>query len=239
MNKIIINFIFIFSFSLFHCNSKKMNFIFILNGSFEAEYDINFFKKYDKIVCIDGGYEKFQKLNLGIEPDYVIGDFDSIKNFEDKLKNFDKSKVIFKDNQDELDTEFALKYILKKYEDQVIQNIDFIYAVSTTRVDHLLCNTFLLKQVPLNINSKIITKYQEYFLLRNKADIIGHSGKTLSVIPVTNVKGLTIKGCKWDLDNSDLNFGFVGGISNIVEKDKAEIYLKEGECIIVITNELV
>jgi thiamine pyrophosphokinase len=75
--------------------------------------------------------------------------------------------------------------------------------------------------------------------LRNKADIIGHAGKTLSVIPVTNVKGLTIKGCKWDLDNSDLNFGFIGGISNIVEKDKAEIYLKEGECIIVITNELV
>ena len=215
-----------------------MNFIFLLNGDFDKEYDINFFKKYNRIVCIDGGFEKFLKLNLNIEPDYIIGDFDSINNMDSKTKNIDKKKIIFKDNQDETDTEYALKYILKNYSNEQIKSIDFIYSASTSRIDHLLCNILLLKQVPLNINSKIITKTQEIFLLRNKVDIIGHVGRTLSVIPITNVKGLTIKGCKWDLDNTDLNFGFVGGISNIVDKDDAEISLKEGECIIVITFEL-
>ena len=215
-----------------------MNFIILLNGTFEKEYDENFFKNYNKIICIDGGYEHFLKLKLNIVPDYVIGDFDSISNFDDKLKNFDKNKVIFKDNQDETDTEYAIKFILKTYKNQEIKNIDFIYAVSTTRIDHLLCNIFLLKQIPLNINSKVITKAQEFFLLRNKTIIKDQVGRTLSVIPITNVKGLTIKGCKWDLDNNDFNFGFIGGISNIIEKDKAEISLKEGECIIVITFEL-
>ena len=215
-----------------------MNFIILLNGTFEKEYDENFFKNYNKIICIDGGYEHFLKLKLNIVPDYVIGDFDSISNFDDKLKNFDKNKVIFKDNQDETDTEYAIKFILKTYKNQEIKNIDFIYAVSTTRIDHLLCNIFLLKQIPLNINSKVITKTQEFFLLRNKTIIKDQVGRTLSVIPITNVKGLTIKGCKWDLDNNDFNFGFIGGISNIIEKDKAEISLKEGECIIVITFEL-
>ena len=215
-----------------------MNFIILLNGTFEKEYDENFFKNYNKIICIDGGYEHFLKLKLNIVPDYVIGDFDSINNFDDKLKNFDKNKVIFKDNQDETDTEYAIKFILKTYKNQEIKNIDFIYAVSTTRIDHLLCNIFLLKQIPLNINSKVITKAQEFFLLRNKTIIKDQVGRTLSVIPITNIKGLTIKGCKWDLDNNDLNFGFIGGISNIIEKDKAEISLKEGECIIVITFEL-
>ena len=215
-----------------------MNFIILLNGTFEKEYDENFFKNYNKIICIDGGYEHFLKLKLNIVPDYVIGDFDSISNFDDKLKNFDKNKVIFKDNQDETDTEYAIKFILKTYKNQEIKNIDFIYAVSTTRIDHLLCNIFLLKQIPLNINSKVITKAQEFFLLRNKTIIKDQVGRTLSVIPITNIKGLTIKGCKWDLDNNDFNFGFIGGISNIIEKDKAEISLKEGECIIVITFEL-
>ena len=215
-----------------------MNFIILLNGTFEKEYNENFFKNYNKIICIDGGYEHFLKLKLNIVPDYVIGDFDSISNFDDKLKNFDKNKVIFKDNQDETDTEYAIKFILKTYKNQEIKNIDFIYAVSTTRIDHLLCNIFLLKQIPLNINSKVITKAQEFFLLRNKTIIKDQVGRTLSVIPITNIKGLTIKGCKWDLDNNDLNFGFIGGISNIIEKDKAEISLKEGECIIVITFEL-
>ena len=73
--------------------------------------------------------------------------------------------------------------------------------------------------------------------MRNKVNIKDKIGKTLSVIPITNVKGLTIKGCKWDLENSEANFGFIGGISNIVEKNNAEISLKEGECVIVISNE--
>ena len=216
----------------------KMSFIFLLNGDFDKEYDINFFKNYNYIICIDGGYEKFLKLNLNIEPDYLIGDFDSIANMNEKTKNLPKNKIIFKDNQDESDTEFALKYILNKYNKEKISNIDFIYATSTSRVDHMLCNMLLLKQVPLNIESKIITKTQEIFLVRNKVEIKGHTNRTLSVIPITNVKGLTIKGCKWELDNVDLNFGFIGGISNIVEKDPSEISVKEGECIIVISYEI-
>ena len=153
-------------------------------------------------------------------------------------KNLPKNKIIFKDNQDEGDTEFALKYILNKYNKEKISNIDFIYATSTSRIDHMLCNMLLLKQVPLNIDSKIITKTQEIFLVRNKVEIKGHVKRTLSVIPITNVKGLSIKGCKWELDNVDLNLGFIGGISNIVEKDPSEISVKEGECIIVISYEI-
>lgn len=218
--------------------SLLISFIFILNGDLDKEYDISFFKNYNYIVCIDGGFEKFLKLNLNIEPDYLIGDFDSIANMEEKTRKFPKDKIIFKDNQDEGDTEFALKYILKKYSNEKIKNIDFIYATSTSRIDHLFCNTFLLKQVPLNINSKIITKTQEIFLVRNKAEIKGHATRTLSVIPLTNIKGLTIKGCKWELDNVETNFGFIGGISNIVEKDPAEISVKEGECLVVISYEI-
>ena len=218
--------------------SLLISFIFILNGDLDKEYDISFFKNYNYIVCIDGGFEKFLKLNLNIEPDYLIGDFDSIANMEEKTRKFPKDKIIFKDNQDEGDTEFALKYILKKYSNEKIQNIDFIYATSTSRIDHLFCNTLLLKQVPLNINSKIITKTQEIFLVRNKAEIKGHATRTLSVIPLTNIKGLTIKGCKWELDNMETNFGFIGGISNIVEKDPAEISVKEGECLVVISYEI-
>ena len=212
-----------------------MNFIFLLNGDFDKEYDKIFFQKYNCIVCVDGGYDKFLKLNLNIQPDYIIGDFDSISS---KIKNIDKNKVIFKDNQDETDSEFALKFILKQYSKEKINIIDFIYSISTSRVDHLLCNALLLKQIPLNIKSKIITKDQEITLLRNKIDIFGKKGKTLSVIPITNIKGLTIKGCKWDLENTNLNFGFIGGISNIIDKDNAEITVQEGECIIVITFNL-
>ena len=64
-----------------------MNFIFLLNGFLDKEYDSQFFKKYNCIVCVDGGYEHFLKLKIGKDPDYIIGDFDSITNMEERCKN--------------------------------------------------------------------------------------------------------------------------------------------------------
>ena len=215
-----------------------MNFVFILNGEFDKKYDLQFFQSYQYIICVDGGYLHFQNLKLNIKPDYIIGDFDSVGNIDIKNQAQEKTKVIYKDNQDETDAEFALKYILKEFSDKNINKIDFIYSISTSRFDHSLCNILLLKQIPININARMLTKTQEMFLLRNKVIIEEKVGKTLSIIPITNVKGLTIKGCKWDLENTDANFGFIGGISNIIEKNRAEISIKEGECVIIITYEL-
>ena len=212
-----------------------MNFIFILNGEVDQEYDLNFFQNYNYIICVDGGYIHFQKNKLNIKPDYIIGDFDSLGNVDIKNQSNEKTKVILKDNQDETDAEFALKYILKEYSSKNINKIDFIYSISTSRFDHAFCNTLLLKQIPENIKARMLTKSQEMFLLRNKVIIENKVGKTLSIIPITNVKGLNIKGCKWNLENTDVNFGFVGGISNIIEENKVEISLKEGECLVVIT----
>ena len=212
-----------------------MNFIFILNGELDKEYDLKLFQNYNCIICVDGGYIRFQKCKLNIRPDYIIGDFDSIGNIDIKNENNEKTKVIFKDNQDETDAEFALKYILKEFSSKNINRIDFIYSISSSRFDHALCNTFLLKQIPENIKARMLTKNQEMFLLRNKVTIENKVGKTLSIIPITNVKCLNIKGCKWNLENTDVNFGFVGGISNIIQENKVEISLKEGECLVVIT----
>ena len=214
-----------------------MNVVFILNGEFDKEYDLQFFQNYQCIVCIDGGYVNFQKLKINIEPDYLIGDFDSMGDIDIKNIKSEKTKIVYKDNQDETDAQFAYKYISKELSYKNIKNIDYIYAISSSRFDHSLGNVLLLKQIPSNINARILSKTQEMFLLRNKVNIMEKVGKTLSIIPITNVKGLTIRGCKWDLDNTDVNFGFIGGISNIIEKNNVEISLKEGECVIIITYE--
>ena len=211
---------------------RKLKFIILLNGELDKQYDTSFFKNYDYIICVDGGYNHFSKLNLDIEPNYIIGDLDSIEN---KNQNISQNKIIFKDNQDELDSEFSIKFILNKYNAENIDRIDFIYATSMNRLDHVFANILLLKKVPNFINSKIITKYQEFFLCKKLCHFNEKMGKTLSIIPLTNIKNLSIKGCKWELENKNYDFGFIGGISNIIEKNEVEISLKEGECLVIIT----
>ena len=210
-----------------------MKILLILNGIKEANYSKDFFQSYDKIICIDGGYSNLKELNLDIKPDLIIGDFDSIKEIED-LNSFSNECKIFKDNQDETDIEFAIKILLSKYNN--INELDMIYCISNDRIDHLLGNILILKRIPNSIKAKIITKCQTIYYLKNNIEINDKKGKTLSIIPMTDVEKIKSEGLKWKLDSINLNFGFVGGISNIVEENNAKISLDKGECAIIIEN---
>ena len=53
---------------------------------------------------------------------------------------------------------------------------------------------------------------------------------------MTDVEKIKSEGLKWKLDSKNLNFGFVGGISNIIEENNAKISLKKGECAIIVEN---
>ena len=208
-------------------------FLLILNGFNEGKHPKELFSQYDYIICCDGGYNILKEKYSSIKPNLIIGDFDSILSKEELKNNFSENKIIFKDNQDETDAEFALKYILKNYSN--INCIDFIYSISLDRIDHTLCNILLLKQIPLNINSKIITLNQEIYLVRNKIEFINKKNKTLSIIPLTLIENIKTTGLKWELNDVNLQFGFIGGISNIIENDEASIFLKKGDCIVILT----
>ena len=210
-----------------------MKILLILNGIKEANYSKDFFQSYDKIICIDGGYSNLKALNLNIKPDLIIGDFDSITDIED-LNSFSKESKIFKDNQDETDIEYAIKILLSKYNN--INELDMIYCISNDRIDHLIGNILILKKIPNSIKAKIITKNQTIYYLKNYLEINNKKGKTLSIIPMTNVEKIKSEGLKWKLDSVNLMFGFVGGISNIIEEDKVIISLEKGECTIIIEN---
>ena len=210
-----------------------MKVLFILNGYKDYSFPQTFFNDYDKIICVDGGYNSYSELNVGKEPDYVIGDFDSIKDKSILKMKFKKEQIIYKDNQDETDSQFAIKSILTLYPNQ-IKEIHFIFFTSQDRIDHLLCNILLMKQVPTNIKVKLITKGEEMYLLTKRLEINGMEGKTLSVIPITNVKNIRSEGLKWPYEGIDINFGFIGGISNVIESDKAILEINEGECVVVL-----
>ncbi len=216
-----------------------MNILFIVNGNCENIPNIlpkDYFLSFDKIICVDGGLNNLYKINKNYIPHYIFGDFDSIdqKILDNYKSNF--TKIILKDNQDESDLFFSLKYILDKYK----QNINKIIILCGTgdRFDHTLCTLLTLKYIPNKIKCKIIGDNEEIYLLKDKLEIENKKGKTLSIIPLTNVKEICCNDLKWPLNKIDLDFGFVGGISNIIEKDKITITLKNGLAVIIINRYL-
>ena len=181
---------------------------------------------FDKIVCVDGG---LNSLPAAITPYAIIGDFDSIN--KSLLQHFkEKSNIIVKNNQDESDLSFALKYCIKQYKPE---EIIITGAISADRFDHSYCNTLLLKQIPKNISAKIITKTQEIYFVDKKICFSNQIGKTLSIIPLKNCEHIKTSGLKWEI-NGDLQFGFVNGISNIIISNQSSIAINNGEILAIL-----
>lgn len=206
-----------------------MKILFVLNGVNNTKINEDFLKCYDLIVAVDGG---LNNLN-GFEPDYIIGDFDSID--KDLLKNT-TSKVIFKDNQNESDFFFGLKKIIAIYGNS-IEFLDVICAVGD-RLDHSLCN--LLTLLNFDFKIRIIGQNEDVFLFKSGMyNLPVKIGTTISIIPLSPIKNIMTHGLKWEYEGIDLDFGFVNGISNIALQDRMLLSFDSGAVVVIINDNTV
>lgn len=204
----------------------------ILNGEIEnykATKDI-INDNYDFIICADGGAN--HAYEMGIIPDYILGDLDSANNkvveyYKDNGVKFEK----FPSKKNETDTELCI-YLANKLK---ARHIDFIGALGG-RVDHMLANINLLyyvrkmQIVPRIIDEKIIM----YILIDEDMVITGEIGDTVSLIPVNgDAKGITLKGLEYPLDNYDMKYGQPIGISNVMLKESCKISVHKGSLLVI------
>tara|TARA_B110000014_G_scaffold209191_1_gene160637 strand:+ start:126 stop:500 length:375 start_codon:yes stop_codon:yes gene_type:complete len=97
---------------------KKEKIILILNGKLPNYKDISsFLQKYNLIICADGAANKI--IELGIDPNYILGDLDSIDS--NNLKKYSKNIIQLK-NQNYNDLHKSLIWVKEKN----IKKIDII-----------------------------------------------------------------------------------------------------------------
>ncbi|ADO76910.1 thiamine diphosphokinase [Halanaerobium praevalens] len=204
------------------------NALLILNGELnltKREIDLLLEKKeIDKLIAVDGGANRIKKIN--ILPDLVIGDLDSLTKKNRKYYQSQKIEIIKHPvEKDQTDSELAIDYCLNN-------NFQKIYLTGALggRFDQQLANLNLLEYiVELGLEAKIISSHLEIALIKEQQKFINKKGYRLSLIAQTKiVKGLTITGCKYDLDNEDLKRSQTRGISNLIKADKAEVKLENG-----------
>jgi len=207
---------------------SKKKALLILNGELDFEKeDLNQIienKKIDKIIAVDGGANKVRNLNL--LPDLIIGDLDSITEKNKKYyskKNIETIK--YPVEKDQTDSEIAVDYCLEN-------NFKELYLTSALggRIDQQLANINLLEYIyELNLKARIISKKIEIALIDRKKQFFNKKGFRLSLIPQSKVvRGLNIKGCKYNLDNMDIERSKSRGISNLILGAEAEVNLQSG-----------
>ena len=206
--------------------------IIISDGSFG---DPGFFKKKmaemgdSLIVVCDGGVRHLQK--VGIKPDVIIGDMDSIAPAQ--LANYSAQavKVIkYPANKDFTDTELALDYALNLKPTAI-----YIWGALGGRLDHTLANVFLLhKGQKAGIKTYLIDEYCEVSIIDKKASFVDAKGVTVSLFAFSpKVEGLSLRGFVYPLKDAVLTMGESRGVSNIINEADAKISVRAGNLLVI------
>ena len=178
----------------------------------------------DLIIAADGGTHHC--LSLGITPDVVIGDLDSLT--ADDINGLQIASVeIIQYPAKKDQTELALKLAIDRGADERV-----VFGAMGGRWDMSIANILLPAEQNLsNATIRIIDGRHEIMLLRSGKEITfhGEKGDILSLIPLSrDAQGITTIGLEYPLKDDLLRLGSSRGISNVFVEEIATVHLKQG-----------
>lgn len=194
----------------------------------------SFLRSGDFYIFCDGGLA--HAAGLGIEPDLIVGDFDSCEPSDlSKYTGSSGQPEIIKlpREKDDTDTLFATKLALERGYD----NFLFLGAMGG-RFDHALGNVSILLYLDgLGKEALLADDYSTMQIAGKKPFYIKDKCSYFSVMTIAgDVSGVNIKNAKYPLVNASLSADFQLGISNeVLPGQIAEVSVEHGRVLVVIS----
>jgi thiamine pyrophosphokinase len=210
-----------------------MHILILTGGGFDLPFTRSYIKKYkfDQVIAADKGVTYARK--LGIVPDLILGDFDSIDlETKSKMQKWDVPIVSFPPEKDYTDTHLAIEQAIEMGADEIT-----LIGATGTRLDHTWANVGLL-QIPMEkgIKAWIVDKHNRISMHHKDVSIEKKYafGSYVSLIPYTErVTGITLEGFYYPLNEAELTIGVSQGISNELVADTGWIRMRSGELIVI------
>lgn len=180
-------------------------------------------------IVVDGALEITH--GLGVKPDYIVGDFDTVN--QELLEYYDKDIILrHPPEKDQTDTELAIETALRNGCNQLV-----FFGATGSRLDHSLGNIFLLEHLLkqgieaeiLNENNRLYLKNHDFLLKRKEA-----RGDFVSLLPLTEtVENVTLRGFKYPVEHLTFYREKTLGISNEITEEEANVEFSKGIFIVV------
>jgi thiamine pyrophosphokinase len=188
-------------------------------------------EQFSSIIAVDYGLAAVDR--LGITPNYIVGDFDSVS--EVVLERYREKSIptlTFPKEKDKTDTQIALELAMSLPAAQLV-----LVGATGSRLDHTMANLHLLL-LPLQqgIDACIIDENNKLYLKRESFRIERKQqhGNYVSLLPFGEaVSGLTLKGFYYPLDSILLTAGSSLGISNEIKEDEALVEFEKGTLLVI------
>ena len=189
----------------------------------------SFLQPDDFFIFCDGGL--IHADGLCIEPELIVGDFDSCTP-EDLARWKDSCETVrLPREKDDTDTLFAVKLALERGFDDFL-----LLGAMGGRFDHAMGNVSILLYLHgLGKKALLVDDYSVMQIAGKEPFFIKDNCSYFSVLTVAgDVSGVTIKNAKYPLENAKLSADFQLGISNEVLPGKvAEVSVEQGKLLVV------
>lgn len=192
----------------------------------------------DLVIACDAGFIYAEQ--LGILPDLIVGDFDSLSEAGTmamrslrEIAESDPDRIVkLNVKKDDTDTIMAVKIALSKgYRKFMLYG-----SLGGKRIDHSIANLQTLLFIKHNGGTGYIIEENRVLLIAENETIRFHRGNSgmVSIFSVSEVsKGITIRGLMYSLENGELRNDFPLGVSNeFIIDEEAEITVREGTLLI-------
>ena len=201
----------------------------IIGGASIGDYDAvcRWLRPDDYVIYCDCGLRHMD--GFGVEPDLIVGDFDSYS-----YPEYDTETIVLPCEKDDTDTVFAVKEALRRgFEDFLL------IGVVGERLDHTLGNVSILLMLDsAGKKGIIIDDYSEMEIVSDRCEkpcIIDDSYAYFSLLNISGkASGVTIRGAKYPLEDAEITCEYQYGVSNeVLPGCTAEVSVGEGRLLLV------
>ena len=213
---------------------KTMKAMVISGGSIDRAFTKEWIQNFapDYIVAADRGLLFCMEEKLKV--DMIVGDFDSLPGgvIDGYLSTFDVPVRTFNPVKDYTDTEIALRQAMEAGADEIL-----LFGVTGTRLDHCIGNMQCLHIcLDAGIRAAILDPHNRITLHEKDFSIEKSSqfGGFVSFIPAGDaIRGLTLTGFKYPLNDRDITPTDSLCISNQITEETASVSFREGRLFMI------
>ena len=204
-------------------NTVKKSALLINGGPSPEKRVIDYLPKIDIVLAVDSGFDN--AISLGITPDVLIGDLDSISTRGlDSAERQSIELVTYPEDKDKSDLELAILHASKTCSSVTIVDsgggrIDHLCgvfsAMTSDEASILSCEAF--------VGSSFIKVVRDHQLVKPLAS------KLISIFPFGGeAEGVSLSGFRWNLNNDTLKPGSTRGLSNEIIESHGDVSVQKG-----------
>ncbi len=184
--------------------------IILANGAFPIHnIPLSFLRKAEKIVCCDGATENL--LAYGLEPDYIVGDLDSISK---ELSNRYAGILYHNPDQETNDLTKAIEFCLKNNRNEIT-----ILGATGKREDHSLANISLLADYQVSAKVQMLTDYGTFVPISESTTFESYPGQQVSIFSLTPDTRFTSDNLQYPLNKKSLTSWWQGSLNEAAERE--------------------